>query len=125
MSRILKPENFVIFSASRKQVSEMRGAECLPLVMEPITKFYESPLVVLDFQSLYPSVMIAYNYWWVSALICLAHVHSYSTCLGKVADFGNEHQLGVNQHYKVDLQEVSDISDKLIGSPFSPLFNVY
>jgi DNA polymerase elongation subunit (family B) len=30
--------------------------------MEPQSAFYKGPLVVLDFQSLYPSVMIAYNY---------------------------------------------------------------
>ena len=29
--------------------------ECLPLVMEPQSAFYTSPLLVLDFQSLYPS----------------------------------------------------------------------
>jgi DNA polymerase elongation subunit (family B) len=45
------------------QVGELSAAECLPLVMEPISQFYSSPMLVLDFQSLYPSVMIAYNYW--------------------------------------------------------------
>lgn len=30
--------------------------------MEPKSGFYKSPLIVLDFQSLYPSVMIAHNY---------------------------------------------------------------
>lgn len=38
--------------------------------MEPETKFYEDPVVVLDYQSLYPSIIIAYN-------LC------YSTCIGK------------------------------------------
>lgn len=30
--------------------------------MEPQSAFYKGPLLVMDFQSLYPSVMIAYNY---------------------------------------------------------------
>jgi DNA polymerase zeta len=49
----------------------MRAPEALPLIMEPESKFYASPVLVLDFQSLYPSMMIAHNY-------------CYSTCLGKV-----------------------------------------
>ena len=49
----------------------MRAAESLPLVMEPSTRFYVSPVLVLDFQSLYPSIMSAYNY-------------CFSTCLGRV-----------------------------------------
>jgi len=40
-------------------------------VVEPERQFYSSPLSVMDFQSLYPSVIIAYN-------VC------YSTCLGKI-----------------------------------------
>jgi len=54
----------------------------MPLIMEPMSAFYSSPLVVLDFQSLYPSVMIAYNY-------------CYSTCLGRVAAFRGQFRLGV------------------------------
>ncbi|KAI8584678.1 hypothetical protein K450DRAFT_217450 [Umbelopsis ramanniana AG] len=78
MLRIAKPENFILVSPSRKQVGELSAAECLPLVMEPISQFYSSPMLVLDFQSLYPSVMIAYNY-------------CYSTCLGKVENFKREY----------------------------------
>lgn len=66
----------------------------MPLVMEPMSAFYTSPLVVLDFQSLYPSIMIAYNY-------------CYSTCLGRITDFQGRNKLGV-----VDL----DLPDGLLAS---------
>ncbi len=49
----------------------MRALECLPLVMEPEAGIYTDPVVILDFQALYPSVVIAHNY-------------CYSTCLGKL-----------------------------------------
>ncbi|KAJ3341524.1 DNA polymerase zeta [Gonapodya sp. JEL0774] len=62
MARIAKPQNLIMFSPSKNQVASQRAAECLPLIMEPESQFYNSPLLVLDFQSLYPSVMIAYNY---------------------------------------------------------------
>jgi DNA polymerase zeta len=50
--------------------------------MEPMSAFYKSPLVVLDFQSLYPSTMIAYNY-------------CYSTCLGRVDSYMGKNKLGI------------------------------
>lgn len=81
MFRIAKPESFVLVSPSRKQVGAQNALECLPLVMEPQSAFYSSPLLVLDFQSLYPSVMIAYNY-------------CYSTCLGRVAEWRGTNKLG-------------------------------
>ena len=81
MFRIAKPENFILVSPSRKQVGEQNALECLPLVMEPQSNFYPSPLLVLDFQSLYPSVMIAYNY-------------CYSTCLGRVVSWRGRNKMG-------------------------------
>ena len=45
--------------------------EVIPLVMEPQSGFYKDPVVVLDFPSLYPSMIIAFN-------LC------YSTCIGKM-----------------------------------------
>ena len=51
--------------------------------MEPESAFY-MPLVVLDFQSLYPSIMIAYNY-------------CYSTFLGRAALFQGRNKLGVTE----------------------------
>ncbi|MCJ1245822.1 DNA polymerase zeta [Trapelia coarctata] len=81
MLRIAKPENYLLVSPSRKQVGQQNALECLPLVMEPQSAFYNSPLLVLDFQSLYPSVMIAYNY-------------CYSTFLGRVVNWRGQNKMG-------------------------------
>jgi DNA polymerase zeta len=43
------------------QVGSQPATEALPLVMEPESRLYSCPVVVLDFQSLYPSMVIAYN----------------------------------------------------------------
>ncbi|OQD83288.1 hypothetical protein PENANT_c017G06835 [Penicillium antarcticum] len=82
MFRIAKPENFLLVSPSKKQVGQQNALECLPLVMEPQSDFYTSPLLVLDFQSLYPSVMIAYNY-------------CYSTFLGRAALWRGRDKMGI------------------------------
>ncbi|KAG8935896.1 DNA polymerase zeta [Tulasnella sp. 418] len=90
MFRIAKPENFMLISPSREDVGRQNAAECVPLIMEPKSAYYKSPVVVLDFQSLYPSVMIAYNY-------------CYSTCLGTV-DGGPEgmgRKLGIMPRYEI------------------------
>ncbi|KAL9030350.1 MAG: hypothetical protein Q9196_001525 [Gyalolechia fulgens] len=87
MFRIAKPENFLLPSPSRKQVGQQNALECLPLVMEPQSAFYNSPLLVLDFQSLYPSVMIAYNY-------------CYSTFLGRVASWRGQDKMGFTDYQR-------------------------
>ncbi|KAE9987820.1 hypothetical protein EG327_003611 [Venturia inaequalis] len=81
MFRIAKPENYILVSPSRKQVGQQNALECLPLVMEPQSAFYSSPVLVLDFQSLYPSVMIAYNY-------------CYSTFLGRITSWRGTNKMG-------------------------------
>jgi len=60
--------------------------------MEPRSNFYPGPLLVLDFQSLYPSIIIAYNYWY--ALAFSMFNISYSTCLGRVHRSQNQNKLG-------------------------------
>ncbi|EHK22518.1 uncharacterized protein TRIVIDRAFT_191274 [Trichoderma virens Gv29-8] len=89
MFRIAKPENFMLVSPSRKQVGQQNALECLPLVMEPQSAFYSSPLIVLDFQSLYPSVMIAYNY-------------CYSTFLGRITDWRGKSKMGFSEYKRQD-----------------------
>ncbi|KXH58955.1 DNA polymerase family B [Colletotrichum salicis] len=87
MFRIAKPENFMLVSPSRKQVGGQNALECLPLVMEPQSDFYNSPLLVLDFQSLYPSVMIAYN-------LC------YSTFLGRIVNWRGMNKMGFTEYQR-------------------------
>lgn len=87
MFRLAKPESFLLPSPSRKQVGQQNALECLPLVMEPQSAFYNSPLVVLDFQSLYPSVMIAYNY-------------CYSTFLGRVVSWRGRNKMGFTDYQR-------------------------
>ncbi|KAF7990572.1 hypothetical protein HCN44_000377 [Aphidius gifuensis] len=75
MLRLAKPLNYIPVSPSAHQRASMRAMEALPLIMEPESMFYTDPLIVLDFQSLYPSIIIAYN-------IC------FSTCLGRIEHIG-------------------------------------
>lgn len=84
--RIAKAENLLLNSPSKAQVHDMRALDVVPLIMEPDSNFYKSPLVVLDFQSLYPSIMIAYNY-------------CYSTLLGKIEGFNpTSNEVGYLKH---------------------------
>jgi DNA polymerase elongation subunit (family B) len=71
MMRLARSQNYLALSPTRSQVANQPAMECMPLIMEPVSALYSDPVIVLDFQSLYPSVIIAYN-------IC------FSTCLGKV-----------------------------------------
>ncbi|KAG7244176.1 hypothetical protein INR49_004249 [Caranx melampygus] len=75
MLRVAKPLNYISVTPSIQQRAQQRAPQCLPLVMEPESRFYSNSLVVLDFQSLYPSIVIAYNY-------------CYSTCLGHIDGLG-------------------------------------
>lgn len=76
--------------------------ECLPLVMEPESGFYGDPVVVLDFQSLYPSMIIAYN-------LC------FCTCLGNVTRL-KENTLGVCL-YSPDPHDLRDLKEKFLLTP--------
>ncbi|XP_069090700.1 DNA polymerase zeta catalytic subunit isoform X2 [Pleurodeles waltl] len=75
MLRIAKPMNYIAVTPSVQQRAQMRAPQCIPLVMEPESRFYSNSVLVLDFQSLYPSIVIAYNY-------------CFSTCLGFVEHLG-------------------------------------
>jgi DNA polymerase zeta len=76
MLRLSKRQNYVAVSPSVQQRAQMKAPEYIPLIMEPESRFYSDPVIVLDFQSLYPSIMMAYNY-------------CFSTCLGRVENLGD------------------------------------
>ncbi|KAI9190114.1 DNA polymerase zeta [Blastocladiella emersonii ATCC 22665] len=87
--RIARPLGFTLASPTKQQVALQRGSECLPLVLEPESAFYPDPIVILDFQSLYPSIMIGYNF-------------CFSTCLGKLVAGGQQSpKLGFMTNYSM------------------------
>jgi len=103
MLRIAKPESFVLLSPNIKQRESQNTIGCFPLVMEPQSAFYKGPLLVLDFVSLYPSLMIAYN-------IC------YSTCLGRVESYKGTSKFGCTE-YDPPLGALTLAKDRLHVSP--------
>ena len=59
--RVAHSMGYILASPSKYDVAKQRAPMSLPLVMEPLSGFYSDPVLVIDFQSLYPSSMIAYN----------------------------------------------------------------
>jgi len=59
--RIAKPMDYVLPSPSREQVATQPPLEVIALNLEPVAEFFVDPVAVMDFRSLYPSVIIAYN----------------------------------------------------------------
>ncbi|EER17167.1 dna polymerase zeta catalytic subunit, putative [Perkinsus marinus ATCC 50983] len=74
LHRAASRTGFGLVSSSKAQVKAQPALEGVPMVLEPRSGYYRTPTIILDFQSLYPSIIIAYN-------MC------FSTCLGRV-----EHQ---------------------------------
>ncbi|ANB12188.1 Rev3p [Sugiyamaella lignohabitans] len=108
MTRLAKKENFIMISPSKKQVGQQNALEHIPLVMEPLSGYYTSPVLVLDFQSLYPSIVIAYNY-------------CYSTCLGRVKFWRGRNKLGVID-LDVDSKLLDVLKDDLTIAPNGLIF---
>ncbi|CAE7624355.1 REV3, partial [Symbiodinium necroappetens] len=96
LTRAAHQERMLLLSPSRSQVAGQRGAECIPLVMEPRSGFYFDPVVVLDFQSLYPSIIIAYN-------LC------FSTCAGRLQDIAAQAKLGVLEASHAPVSRLQDV----------------
>uniref|UniRef100_A0A1B6DGY7 DNA polymerase n=4 Tax=Clastoptera arizonana TaxID=38151 RepID=A0A1B6DGY7_9HEMI len=110
MLRIAKPQNYIAVSPSIKQRAKMRAPEYLPLIMEPESRLYCDPVIVLDFQSLYPSMIIAYNY-------------CFSTCLGRVEHLGKSEifEFGCTQ-LRVPIKTIHKVENDLNFSPCGVAF---
>lgn len=68
---IARADDFLPLRFPNTMVTRMAAPEHIPLNIEPAVSLYKEPVAVLDFQSLYPSIMIAHNY-------------CFTTCLGRV-----------------------------------------
>ncbi|XP_001949189.2 DNA polymerase zeta catalytic subunit [Acyrthosiphon pisum] len=110
MLRLAKNKNYVAVSPSIKQRAEMNAAQSVPLIMEPESKFYTDPVIVLDFQSLYPSIIIAYNY-------------CFSTCLGNIDLLGKTEvfKFGCTK-LNVPFQTLLKLTDDMTISPSGVAF---
>ncbi|XP_066903422.1 DNA polymerase zeta catalytic subunit isoform X2 [Halyomorpha halys] len=110
MLRLAKRLGFVAVSPSVDQRAHMMAPQSLPLIMEPESRFYGDPVIVLDFQSLYPSMMIAYNY-------------CFSTCLGRLADLvaSDELKFGCTS-LKTNLKELFKLQNHIHVSPAGIVF---
>ncbi|KAK4378954.1 hypothetical protein RND71_000816 [Anisodus tanguticus] len=100
--RLAHAQNYVAISPGNQQVASQPAMECIPLVMEPKSGFYADPVVILDFQSLYPSMIIAYN-------LC------FCTCLGKVTAT-KANILGVSS-YSPDRNVMHNLKDEILLTP--------
>ena len=85
--RISTPLGFLLISPSQQEVALQNLQQGVPLVMEPVSGLYTDPVIVLDFRSLYPSVIIAYN-------LC------FSTLLGKVTPTRKK-KIGAVKNYAI------------------------
>lgn len=105
--RLAHTQNYIAISPSSQQVASQPAMECLPLVMEPESGFYVDPVVVLDFQSLYPSMIIAYN-------LC------FCTCLGNIIP-SKANTLGVSS-YSPDLDVLRELNLETLVTPNGVMF---
>jgi DNA polymerase zeta len=101
MIRAVHEKDFLLFSATRAQVANQRGLEHEPLILEPPKQLIVDPVIVVDFQSLYPSIMISHNF-------------CYSTCLGKIDQTPSANSTAPIRvglaHTTLDLSSIIDVS---------------
>ena len=110
MLRLAKPSNYVPVSPNRQQLAGQAAPEYLALLLEPESRMYTDPVIVLDFQSLYPSIMIAYNY-------------CFTTCVGRLQNIGKPgaYKFGCTQ-LKISSEKLTSLKDHVTISPGGVVF---
>ena len=110
MLRLAKPQNYVPVSPSREQLAAQAAPEYLALLLEPESRMYTDPVIVLDFQSLYPSIMIAYNY-------------CFTTCLGRVKNLADSKpfEFGCTR-LKVSAERLETLKEDVSVAPGGVIF---
>ena len=110
MLRLAKPRNYVPVSPTRQQLGGQAAPEYLALLLEPESRMYTDPVVVLDFQSLYPSIMIGYNY-------------CFTTCLGRLQHLGSPgpYEFGCTQ-LRVSPERLEALKNNITISPGGIVF---
>lgn len=107
----VRKQKFMLLSCNFDDRLTQSEPTIIPFIMQPKANFYTSNVAVLDFQSLYPSIMIAHNY-------------CYSTCLGRLDYITNglkEFPFGFAS-YTAPTDFVRDNLDNLNISPNGVLF---
>eukprot|EP00917_Polyrhabdina_sp_WS-2016_P010342 GHVP01022838.1.p1 GENE.GHVP01022838.1~~GHVP01022838.1.p1 ORF type:complete len:1605 (+),score=275.20 GHVP01022838.1:463-4815(+) len=101
MIRCTRKLGYVMPSPKREETLRQRASTAGPMTLEPVSGFHWQPVSVLDFQSLYPSIIIAYN-------IC------YTTCLGLLSDVLKAQvscisfKLGVSNQFHFNWNEIAE-----------------
>ncbi|KYN99739.1 putative DNA polymerase zeta catalytic subunit [Plasmodium gaboni] len=95
--------NYVLYSPSNKEIFDQRPILHTPLILQPKSSINFFPLLVFDFQSLYPSILIAFN-------IC------YSTCLGTITLKRKLSQMDEEKNNEKNNEDTEDLSMQKSGT---------
>ena len=120
--RLAHASNYLLRAPSRNDVEAQPAMEAVPLVAEPETGFQSCPVAVLDFQSLYPSMVIAYNLCFSTLLGRAAHAEAGSGGSGGEGNGnGNERplRLGVDPGFSLPAGTLAGAlsPEKLVYAP--------
>lgn len=123
MLRVAKKKGFVAISPSKRSVANQAAMAVIPLVMEPQSNFYIDPVNVLDFQSLYPSLIISYNLCFSTILAQLKPgIAGDEDTTGALGVLPYPEEYVVNNLYDTYRQGTNSAKSSPIISPSGALF---